>query len=306
MTFSENLATVNQLTGRPADELVPVTGSDRVIAADIDGTTDGVPVVYLHGTPDSRLARHPDASIVDALGIRLVAVDRPGFGHSSLDPVASPGTYGTDIAVLLDHLRIDAVHLLAWSAGATWALGAAATLGDRVRSTTIVGGLIPFEAFTDPQVRAGAGDARLGMVETAEELGAALAAEMIAPLLVPDPPTPAAALEHRAEAGDTALSTIPGADVVMAAACCDSVRCGMAGLIHDVTMQLSPSGLDLAAVTSPARFLTGTEDTTCPPAFAHWYSRQLAEATVEIVSAAGHGLLLTHWRDILAGIAHPQ
>ncbi|HET8930770.1 MAG TPA: alpha/beta hydrolase, partial [Acidimicrobiales bacterium] len=258
-----------------------------------------------HGTPDSRLARHPDPAIVASLGIHLVAIDRPGFGHTTADPTATPTSFATDLTALLDHLEVTSAHLLAWSAGTIWALGVAAAAPERVRSVTAVGGLAPFEAFADPTVREGAGDARVGMIETAEELGATIAAEMIAPLLVPDPATPQAALEHRNEVGDTALSAVPGADAQMAAAICDAVRAGPAGLVRDVTVQLGPSGVDLGAIDVPVRFVTGVDDAVCPPAFAHWYAAQIPGARAEIVSDAGHGLLLTHWRDLLTEVIRP-
>lgn len=302
MTRQHGAGLVRRLLDRPADVVVPVPGTPRVIAADVEGDPGGVPVLLVHGTPDSRLARHPDPSVVADLGVRLCSVDRPGFGRSSADHDASPTSFAADVDVLLDALGIDSVHLLAWSAGTIWTLGVAATIPDRVRSLTAVGGLVPFEAFTDPTVRAAAGAARLGMIETAEELGARAAAEMIAPLLVPDPATPETALEHRAEAGDHALAEVPGADEQMAAACCDAVRQGLTGLTRDVAVQLGDSGVDLAAVTAPGVFVTGAQDTTCPPAFAHWYAARIPGAVAEIVADAGHGLLLTHWRSILEAI----
>lgn len=301
-TMPDDVAAVEALLGREPDLIVPAPHTDRVIAADIDGDPGGTPVVLVHGTPDSRLARPPDPTLATNLGVRLIAIDRPGFGHTTPDPAATPTSFATDIATLLDHLGIDTAHLLAWSAGTIWAVGAATGLAGRVRSLTAVGGLVPFEAFDDPQVRAAAGATRLGMIDTAAELGPTVAAEMIAPLLVPDPATPAAALEHRAEAGDTALSAEPGADVAMAAACCDAVRNGLDGLIRDVTVQFSPSGIDPARIDVPARFVTGVHDDTCPPAFSHWYADRLPDGTAETVDGAGHGLLLTHWEQVLAAI----
>ncbi len=291
---------VRALLGRAPDVLVPAAGSGRVVAADIDGDPDGTPVVLLHGTPDSRLARHPDPSIAAAAGVRLVAVDRPGFGRSSADEHATPIGFSGDVEAVLDHLGIATAHLLAWSAGTIWAVGVAAALEDRIASLTAVGGLVPFEAFSDPSVRSAAGDTRLGMIDTAAEVGPQLAAEMIGPLLVPDPATPVTALEHRSETGDAELSAIPGADVAMVAAACDAVGNGPGGLIRDVAVQFTPSGIDFAGIGVPARFLTGDHDTICPPAFAEWYARELPRGTADIVTGAGHGLLLTHWRTILS------
>lgn len=290
---------VAELLAAEPDVRFRLAEHDRVIAADLIGDVPHDPVVYLHGTPDSRLARHPDPRATYAAGIGLIAVDRPGFGHSGADPDATPMRFGRDLVALLDHLGVDRVGVAAWSAGAIWALGLAASAPARVSSVLIVGGLVPFEAFDDPAVEAAAGDARLGMVESARDLGAGVAAEMIGPLLVPDPPTPQAALEHRAEHGAPELTAIPGADEQMAAATIDAVRFGTDGLIHDLEVQLSPSGLDLGSIDVPVHLVTGADDTVCPPAFAEWFAARLPRATVTVVPGAGHGLLLADWAGTL-------
>ncbi len=46
------------------------------------GDPYGTPVLQLHGTPGSRLDRHPDEALVRAAGVRLVTFDRPGYGGS--------------------------------------------------------------------------------------------------------------------------------------------------------------------------------------------------------------------------------
>lgn len=306
--MSDEAEQVAALVATPPDVVVPVPGTDRVVAADLLGVPDGPAVLLVHGTPDSRLARHPDPSATESAGIRLVAVDRPGFGHSTFDPDATPASFGHDLVALLDHLGLAEVGVVAWSAGTLWALGLAAVAPGRVRSVTIVGGLAPLEAFDDADVWAAAGDARQGMVETARDLGAAIAAEMIGPMLVPDPATPDAAVEHRREHGSEDLAALAGADVQMAAATLDAVRLGIDGVVRDVTVQLGPSGLDLTTIGTPVHLATGDRDATCPPAFAHWFAAHLPAATVTIVPDAGHGLLLTHWCDLLAPLSigdHP-
>ena len=301
--MSDEAERVAALVATPPDVIVPVPRTDRVIAADLIGRADGAAVLLVHGTPDSRLARHPDPGVTESAGIRLVAVDRPGFGHSTIDLDATPTSFGHDLVALLDHLDLADVAVVAWSAGAIWALGLAAVAPERARSVTIVGGLAPFEAFDDAEVWEAAGEARRGMVETARDLGPALAAELIGPLLVPDPATPAAALEHRQEHGSDDLSALPGAAVQMAAATLDAVRHGTGGVVRGLTAQLGPSGLDLAAIDTPVHLITGELDATCPPAFANWFASRLPAATVTIVPDAGHGLLLTHWCELLAPLS---
>jgi len=50
------------------------------------GLPDGKPIFFFHGWGDSRLTRHPDDSLLDAAGIHLMTVDRPGFGLSDFQP----------------------------------------------------------------------------------------------------------------------------------------------------------------------------------------------------------------------------
>ena len=51
------------------------------------GPGDGVPVVFFYGTPGTMFLA-PDRLVpVDELGIRLLVVDRPGYG---IDPAAGP------------------------------------------------------------------------------------------------------------------------------------------------------------------------------------------------------------------------
>ena len=66
-----------------ATERVQLDGG-RMLCVERLGSLDGEPVLYFHGLPGSRL----DFVWADALfrgaGLAVVAVDRPGFGGSSL------------------------------------------------------------------------------------------------------------------------------------------------------------------------------------------------------------------------------
>ena len=137
-------ARVAEVAATAPDLVLPLPGNDptpRRLAADLVGDPGAPAVLLVHGTPDSRLARHPDPAATVAAGVHLVAVDRPGFGHSTVDPDGDPTTFATDVVHLVDHLALDAVDVLAWSAGASWALavGAVAPARGSGRSRSSVG-----------------------------------------------------------------------------------------------------------------------------------------------------------------------
>jgi pimeloyl-ACP methyl ester carboxylesterase len=286
--------------------LVPRPGG-RSVAVDDVGDPTGAPVVYLHGTPDSRLARHPDDALAAAAGVRLLAVDRPGYGRTDpRAPGAGPLAFADDVAAVLDRLGVERCGALAWSGGALDALAVAAGLGGRVASLTIAAGLVPRQAYDDPAVAAAA-PGRADLLVLADDLGPGGLGEVVAPLLAPYPCDDALALEHQVEQRDAVgaaeVASVPGLAATMAAALVEGVRQGLAGVAADVEAQNHPFPVDLATVTCPTRLWWGTADTVTPPAFAAWYERALPRATATLVEGAGHYLPLTHWRQALAGAA---
>lgn len=69
-----------------------ITADGRALAVEQWGPPDGTPVLYLHGSPMSRLARYPDDALFHRLGIRLFTYDRPGYGNSTRNQVGASST----------------------------------------------------------------------------------------------------------------------------------------------------------------------------------------------------------------------
>jgi pimeloyl-ACP methyl ester carboxylesterase len=277
----------------------------RALACDDVGDPGGAPVVYLHGLPDSRLARHPDDSLAERAGVRLLAVDRPGAGESDLDPAATHTSLGADLAALLDALGLATAALLGWSSGGLAALGAAAALGDRVRALALVAAVPPAEAYEDPGVVAALGPSRRPLVEMAQAAPAAEVAAEVAPYLVPIPLTPELALEHvlegAGELGRRELAAVPGAAEALAAGLVAGVAGGTAALEQDLRLQLTP-GLDLGAVGARTLLHHGGRDGVSPPEVGTWLAQHLADAELEVLPDAGHHLLFALWPQLLRSL----
>ena len=277
----------------------------RTLALDDVGDPDGLPVVYVHGTPDSRLARHPDDSAAAECGVRLLAIDRPGSGQSDPHPDGTLASLAADLGRVLDDLAVERAALLGWSAGGLCALAAAAALGDRILAVGLVATVPPVEAYRDPDVVAALGPARRSFVELAADLSPGeLGAEM-APYLVPQPLTPELALEHVLEAagerGRAELAEVPGAAERLAEALAEAVRGGDDVLAHDLARQLEP-GIELAAVRCPVRSFHGSADGVSPPEVGAWLASHVPHAVLDLVPEAGHHLLFPRWRGILRAV----
>jgi pimeloyl-ACP methyl ester carboxylesterase len=117
------------------------------------GDPAGVPVFAFHGTPGSRLSLLVGDKPVLPPGIRLIAPDRPGFGHSSYEPHRRLVDWPKDVEALAGHLGVERFAVMGISGGGPHAVVCARYLGDRLLGTAVVSGLAPISRdprrFTD-------------------------------------------------------------------------------------------------------------------------------------------------------------
>lgn len=116
----------------------------RSVAYDVSGAPDGLPVLFQHGTGDSRLCRHPDDSIAADLGIRLITADRPGVGGSTRQSGRTVTGWVSDIEAIADALDVTQFVVAGHSGGGPHALAVAAALPDRVAKVGLASPLAPY------------------------------------------------------------------------------------------------------------------------------------------------------------------
>jgi len=116
---------------------------DRHVAYAEYGDPTGLPVVFLHGTPGShRLGRLFHAA-ARRESVRLLAVDRPGYGQSSPWPERDLTDTGAFVRPVLDDAGVSRAGVVGFSGGGPHALALAATHADRVTAVDIVSGATP-------------------------------------------------------------------------------------------------------------------------------------------------------------------
>ena len=100
-----------------------------------------IPFFYLHGFPGSRIEAGIASEEASHQGISLIAVDRPGFGHTPGDKNRRISDFPDILRGIADHLGIKTFGILAVSGGAPYALACAAAVPDRVVVVGIVSGM---------------------------------------------------------------------------------------------------------------------------------------------------------------------
>lgn len=117
--------------------------SDRQITYAEYGLPGGVPVVFLHGTPGSRLLGAVLEPAAREHGVRLLAPDRPGYGRSTPCPGHSIRDAAEFVLPVLDDAGVETAGLIAFSGGGPYALSTAAVRADRVSQVDILAGATP-------------------------------------------------------------------------------------------------------------------------------------------------------------------
>lgn len=267
------------------------TADGRQVAYAQWGDPDGVPVLSLHGTPGSRLGRHPDEDAVRAAGIRVITYDRPGYGGSDRLPGRAVVDCVGDVVAVLDAVGVDRFRVTGGSGGGPHSLAVAARLGQRVERAACVVGIAPYGA-------AGL-DWFAGMdPANVEEFGWALQGEDV---LVPnleayaertlatlDDDPGSLLADFELSEGDKAVLADPRIHRVMRESLREAFACGVLGWADDDLAFARPWGFELDEISVPVQVRYGATDVLVPADHGAWLAEHVPGASVQVETEAGH------------------
>ncbi|HET6731276.1 alpha/beta fold hydrolase [Mycobacterium sp.] len=127
------------------DDIAPTTSvttqDGRTLACCEVGDPNGPLVIHNHGGPSSRLEARLFADTASKNRIRLVCVDRPGFGQSTPQRMRTYSAWADDVVAIADALGHHEFGVTGWSEGGPWALAAAAYIDPlRLRHVSSIAG----------------------------------------------------------------------------------------------------------------------------------------------------------------------
>jgi pimeloyl-ACP methyl ester carboxylesterase len=280
------------------------TADGRRLAYRDSGDPGATPIVSHHGTPGSRLDRHPDAAaIIAELGVRMITYDRPGYGESDPQPGRRVVDAAADVAAIADHLGLGRFAVVGTSGGGPHALACSARLGDRISRVGVVVGAAPSD---DPDFDFLAGMDQLNLDEfaAARESEEALAA-FLGPFVDEARRDPDALLDEivsHLPAADQEVFRRPKQRAVARESMAESVRQGSRGWVDDDRAFASGWGFPLSEAVCETRLWQGELDVLVPQTHCAYLGGRLPNARFELVPGAGHALA-DHWREIVAWVS---
>jgi pimeloyl-ACP methyl ester carboxylesterase len=108
------------------------------------GAPEGRVVFWFHGTPGAARQIAPSARVAaERLGIRLIALERPGIGGSTPHAYANVAAWADDVVDIADRLGIGEFACIGLSGGGPYVLACAARYPERVVAGAVLGGVAP-------------------------------------------------------------------------------------------------------------------------------------------------------------------
>jgi pimeloyl-ACP methyl ester carboxylesterase len=261
------------------------------------GDPQGKPVIFLAGAPNSRFM-HPPTEPTEALGARLIVLERPGFGLSDFQPRRTLLDWPDDVAAAADVLELDRFPLAGISAGAPYAAACAYEIPQRLTRVAIISGVGPMDT-----------PGALEELPRVRRLGAKVARNapwLVRPLLWltsnphRDPERSYARMLSGNSDADRALLSRPEMKAMLLRHYLEATRAGMRGFARDSIILSNPWGFAPEDITVPVYLWHGEDDANVSLSAARHLARAIPGCQATFIPGEGHWLILTYWEEILS------
>ncbi|WP_067560632.1 alpha/beta fold hydrolase [Halofilum ochraceum] len=281
-----------------SDELIYRCDGRRVGWCEF-GDPRGWPLVYCHGTPGSRLEGALFARAAAARGIRIIAVDRPGYGDTAPLPERALGDEVGDIEALLDNLGVSRFDVLGFSGGGPYAMACGARQPERVRRLGLISSVAPFNRVGKEGMADGyrqlweLAESDLPAFEETFEAAIAASGDGYELLL--------------GGASDSDREILQSNDVVdpYRRNLREAMRAGLAGMFGDVRALVAPWFFDVTEVRAPTFIWHGACDANAPVDMGRWLERNLPVARLIEWPGAAHFEVFRRPGEVLDGYTTP-
>ncbi len=269
------------------------------------GATNGIPILYFHGWPSSRLQGKSLDSLGAELGFTIYALDRPGIGWSDHQPDRTLAMWPALANEFLDLLNLkgQSVHLLGISGGGPYALATACALPERIASTSVVCGAPPLAELKD---KSGMNPMYQVLLKLRPALPVLIKplmpiAKWIASKTYDEPPL--SWFVKTLSPADQKVFLEDDTTVFALHSFREAFANNAPGLICDADAYSEPWNLDYSRITGPVHFWHGTTDQNIPFAMAQHLAGQIPQVITHWLEGEGHySVPMKYSRNILEAL----
>lgn len=257
------------------------------------GDANGAPVVAFHGGPGSRLLALGCEDTAVEFGLRLVCLERPGFGLSDPAPERTLIGWAEDVADSARALSMESLTVVGMSAGAPYALACAARLPSLIRRVGVIGGVAPPRFLLDDP---------LGKLIARDRPEAEKAARRHFEAMASD--VDASVAEMAARPGpDLAVYSRPDVQERFRETRREAFRTGIDGAVVDILLIHQPWNFELRDIVAATHWWHGSRDPIVPLTTVREATAGMQDLELTVFEDEGHAIGFTHGAEILALLA---
>ncbi len=262
------------------------------------GDPNGKPIIYFHGFPGSRLETQRFNQVALANNYRLITMDRPGMGLSSLDRNRTILSTVNDMITLADYLKIDRFSVMGHSGGGPFVAACAYLIPQRITGAAIVSGM---SSFINPETH-------VGMVRA--QLFASKLVKIFPPLATLMMKITRMMLNKSDKLLEKMIKPLPlidqnifrdpvsGKELIQSTL--EAFRNGVAGTAYEMKILLNDWGFKLEDIICPVSIWHGAKDSQVPISNAKLYAKLITNSSLHIFEDDGHhSLIKNHFVGIV-------
>jgi pimeloyl-ACP methyl ester carboxylesterase len=266
-----------------------VNVGNRVLNVLEAGIPDGIPVLFFHGTPGSKLIYTPSINDAESKGIRLIGFSRPGYGESTPQPGRRISSVIEDVEAIIEALKIETILVYGMSGGGPHALACAALLPGKVKAAATLASVAPFDA-EDLDFFKGMGESNItefnASVESRESLAKNIE-EQTEGMLNTNPEVMVKSMKSILCPEDAQAMTLDFAEYFIKS-CREGIGQRGDGWIDDDFAFTSPWGFQLNCVSIPVLVMHGEQDQMVPFPHGQWIADQIPGVERRFYHSDGH------------------
>jgi pimeloyl-ACP methyl ester carboxylesterase len=270
----------------------------RTLAYAEYGKPRGKPVFFFHGIPGSRYFRPPD-EITEKMGVRLICVDRPGYGRSDFQPGRRILDWPDDITQLADALDIKNFTVAGHSGGGPYVAACAYKLTNRITTAAILCGIRPLD--TPEAVQGIWGMNRIGF-QVGRWMPWLLWRAAIWLFFHKGHDDPETVMERDAKyrpPADEVLFSQPEIRTVCYQSTREGFRQGTRGHAWEARLVCRPWGFRLEDIHVPVYLWHGEDDNMTPITMGRYVAGKIPNCRATFCKGEAHLLIFPHWEEIL-------
>lgn len=267
----------------------------------------GKAMMYYHGWPSSRLQARLAHHLARERGLRLIAMDRPGMGQSTFEPLRRLETWPELITRFADALEIGKFAQLGVSGGGPYVLACAAAIPERLIGSAVLGGAAPLTEISSglrglhPVYRSLIPFRNLPAAAFSPVFGLASVASRWKPAW----PPLSWMMRSIGQEDGRMLIDHPEVWAVVTKSFQEGVKIGGGhGVMTDADIYFQSLGFDPGSLRHPIRYWHGGNDRNIPVAMVREFTGKISGATLEVEESLGHfSLVLRKAPDALDYLA---